>query len=88
MKYLYLTILLAALFTLPGCNDEWNDELYTRMLSLKAPINRDDVSVIYLKYKPGDEVVTYKLPVIVSGSQTNDRDYIARIDVDNDTLNF
>jgi hypothetical protein len=49
------------------------DELYTRMFSLKAPINRDDVSVIYLKYKPGDEVVTYKLPVIVSGSQMNDR---------------
>lgn len=88
MKYLYLIILLAALFTLPGCNDEWNDELYTKMLSLKAPINRDDVSVIYLKYKPSDQVVTYKLPVIVSGSQTNDRDYNVRIDVDNDTLNF
>lgn len=88
MKYLYLTILLAALFTLPGCNDEWNDELYTRMVSLKAPINRDEVSVIYLRYKADNEPTTYKLPVIVSGSQTNDRDYNVHIDVDNDTLNL
>jgi Domain of unknown function (DUF1735). len=86
--YFYLTVLLVALFSLSGCNDEWEDELYTRMVSLKAPINRDDVSVIYLRYKPDDQVVTYKLPVIVSGSQTNDRDYNVRIDVDNDTLNF
>ena len=85
----YLTrLLLAALFLLPGCNDEWNDELYTRMVSLKAPINRDDVSVIYLSYRPADQVATYKLPVIVSGSQRNDRDYNVRIDVDNDTLNL
>ncbi|WP_298652491.1 DUF4973 domain-containing protein [uncultured Proteiniphilum sp.] len=88
MKYLYLTVLLGALFIFAGCNDEWEGELYTRMVSLKAPINRDDVSVIYLRYKPDDQVVTYKLPVIVSGSRTNDRDYNVRIDVDNDTLNF
>lgn len=86
--YFYLTVLLGALFSLSGCNDEWEAELYTRMVSLKAPINRDDVSVIYLRYKPDDQVVTYKLPVIVSGSQKNDRDYTVRIDVDNDTLNF
>src|SRR5690554_4957172 len=55
------------------------------MISLKAPINRDDVSVIYLRYQPDSLQVTYKLPVIVSGSKTNDRDYSVRIDVDNDT---
>lgn len=90
MKHLniYPTLLLAALFSFSCCNDEWEDELYTRMVSLKAPINRDDVSVIYLSYRPGDQVVTYKLPVIVSGSQQNDRDYNVRIDVDNDTLNY
>ncbi|HBL34494.1 MAG TPA: hypothetical protein DDZ96_11865 [Porphyromonadaceae bacterium] len=85
--YFYLIILFGALFCLSGCNNEWEDELYTRMVSLKAPINRDDVSIIYLRYKPNDSTVTYKLPVIVSGSQTNDRDYNVRIDVDNDTLN-
>jgi hypothetical protein len=86
--YFYLTLLLGALFSFAGCNDEWEEELYTRMVSLKAPINRDDVSVIYLRYKPDDQVVTYKLPVIISGSQTNDKDYSVRIGVDNDTLNF
>lgn len=86
--YFYLILMLGALFILPGCNNEWEEELYTRMVSLKAPINRDDVSVIYLRYKPDNQVVTFKLPVIVSGSQTNNRDYNVRIDVDNDTLNL
>lgn len=86
--YFYLTVLMGTLFILSGCNDEWESELYTRMISLKAPINRDDVSVIYLRYKPDDEKVTFKLPVIVSGSRTNDHDYTVRIGVDNDTLNF
>lgn len=88
MKHFYscLIILCGALFIFTGCNDEWDDELYTRMVSLKAPINRDDVSVIYLRYNPDNEVVTYKLPVIVSGSRTNDIDYNVKITVDNDTL--
>lgn len=85
--YIYL-IVLFGLVCLPSCNDEWEDELYTRMVSLKAPINRDDVSVIYLRYKPDNQSVTFKLPVIVSGSQKNDQDYSVRIGVDNDTLNF
>ncbi|MFA7492344.1 MAG: DUF4973 domain-containing protein [Bacteroidales bacterium] len=86
--YIYLTLLIGALFIFSGCNDEWKNELYSRMISLKAPINRDDVSVIYLRYKPNNETVTFKLPVIVSGSLTNDKDYIVRIGVDNDTLNY
>lgn len=86
--YFYLTLLLTLLVTLSSCNDEWEDELYTRMVSLKAPINRDDVSVIYLRYKPDNEVVTFKLPVVVSGSQQNDKDYMVRIGVDSDTLDL
>lgn len=88
MKHLFFygTILFGILLGFLGCNDEWRDELYCRMVSLKAPINREDVSVIYLRYQPNDQAVTYKLPVIVSGSQQNDRDYHVRIDVDNDTL--
>lgn len=77
--------ILGALSFLFACNDEWKNELYTQMVSLKAPINSDDVSIIYLKYKPEGEV-SYKLPVIISGSQTNKRDYDIRIDIDNDTL--
>jgi hypothetical protein len=84
-NFYYLLVLFGTLFSFSACNDEWEDELYTQMLSLKAPINRDDVSVIYLKYKENGEV-TFKLPVIVSGSQSNKKDYNVRIDVDNDTL--
>lgn len=86
-RYFYLTLLFTLLVSFTGCNDEWEDELYTRMVSLKAPINREDVSVIYLRYKPENEKVTFKLPVIVSGSRSNDKDYTVRIGVDNDTLN-
>jgi hypothetical protein len=85
--YFYLTVLSGTLFSFSSCNDEWKDELYTRMVSLKAPINRDDVSVIYLRYRSDGEV-TYKLPVVISGSQTNNRNYNVRIDVDNDTINL
>lgn len=86
MKKLYFYIaVIGMLFSLFGCNDEWKDELYTRMVSLKAPINKDDVSIIYLRYKPEGKV-TYKLPVIISGSLTNKQDLNIRIDVDNDTL--
>jgi hypothetical protein len=81
---LYITLLGALLFFF-GCNDEWKDELYTQMVSLKAPIGNDNVNVIYLRYQPEGEVI-YKLPVIVSGSKTNSRNYDVRIDVDSDTL--
>lgn len=84
--YFYITLLGTLLF-LSGCNDEWKEELYTNMVSLKAPINKDDVSVIYLRYKPEGEV-TYKLPVIISGSLTNKQDYNINIGVDNDTLDI
>lgn len=87
MRFLYLTALIGILMVMPSCNNEWEDELYSRMISLKAPINRDDVSVIYLKYKPNEEMVKFKLPVIVSGSQTNDKNYSVKIGIDNDTLN-
>ncbi|MDR0511248.1 MAG: DUF4973 domain-containing protein [Rikenellaceae bacterium] len=81
----YIAVCGAVLFTV-GCNDEWKDELYDRMVSLKAPANGDGVCPIYLRYKQGG-IVTYKLPVIVSGSQTNDRDYDVQISVHPDTLN-
>lgn len=86
-KNICLILLFSLLFSFIGCNDEWNDELYTKMVSLKAPINRDDVSVIYLRYKADNEKVTYKLPVIISGSQINNQNYTVKIGVDNDTLN-
>jgi hypothetical protein len=67
-----------------ACNDDWDDELYYQMVSFKAPVS-DEVAPIYLRYSPTGEVI-YKLPVIVSGSKTNNRDYTVHIDVDHDTI--
>ncbi|MDO5570762.1 MAG: DUF4973 domain-containing protein [Bacteroidales bacterium] len=84
--YLYMTAILGCASLFFSCNDEWKDELYTQMVSLKAPINMNDVSVIYLKYQPNGEV-TYKLPVIISGSKNNANNYKINIGIDNDTIN-
>ena len=42
--------------TFSACNDEWKDELYTQMLSFKAPLGDNGLSEIYVRYQP-DEVV-------------------------------
>lgn len=83
--YIYIILLLSTMFLFSSCNDEWEDELYVHMVGLKAPINYEDVSRIYLRYKPEGET-TFNLPVIVSGSTKNDKDLDVRIEVDNDTL--
>jgi len=78
--------LLGALpaITIVGCNDEWESELYSKMVSIKAPINTD-VTNLYLEYKTDGEV-TYDLPILVSGSTGNARNISVRMGVDNDTI--
>lgn len=78
-------LILTSAFSFIACNDEWKDELYTHMVSLKAIINYEDVSRIYVRYKT-DGHSTFDLPVIVSGSLKNDKDLNVKIAVDNDTL--
>lgn len=85
MKIYQLLLILAALLFCSACNDEWTDEQYEQYVSLKAPINDQGVTRIYVRYKPDGEV-TYQLPVVVSGSTFNDRNITARIAVDSDTL--
>lgn len=84
--YFYITV-LSCISLFVGCNDEWKEELYTQMVSLKAPIGNDDVSVVYLKYEKDGEV-TYKLPVIISGSKTNTKNFHINMGIDNDTLDM
>lgn len=79
-------IALTSVILLGGCNDEWTDELYTKMVSLKAPVGNEGVSEVYVRYKKDGEA-EYNLPVIVSGTQENDKDINVQIGVDNDTLN-
>lgn len=85
-KYVYMAALWAALLSFTACNDEWKDELYTHMISFKAPIDDGaEVSSIYVRYKPDGEA-TYDVPVLVSGSTPLDRDLDVQIVVDPDTL--
>ena len=87
MKKIYgLLSLLAVLVLCGSCNDEWKDEQFERYVSFKAPIDsKIGVTHIYVRYNPDDKT-SYKLPLIVSGSTTNDKDMTVHVAVDSDTL--
>ena len=78
---MFLTVLLA----FSSCNDEWEDELYVKMVSFKAPVDSEGVSKIYIRYKE-DGTGSYNLPVLISGSKMNETDLNVKIAVDADTL--
>lgn len=84
-KILYPLLMLTALLTATSCNDEWTDELYEQYISFKAPIGSNGVTDIYVRYKEEGEV-TYKLPLIVSGSTDNAATRQVHIATDPDTL--
>ena len=65
-----------------SCNDEWENEQFTHYISFKAPINSDGVSRINVRYRSGDEKTTFQLPVIVSGSTTNERNITVHVGLD------
>ncbi len=85
MKKINLLFILAALIFCSACNDEWTDEQYDHYVSFKAPINDQGVTRIYVRYKQ-DGAASYQLPLIVSGSTLYDKDIVAHVAVDSDTL--
>ena len=87
MKKLHTCIAASvlALLTLGACNDEWKDELYTHMVSLKAPVGDEGVCDVYLRYETDGEVI-YDLPVLRSGSTLADNAVDVFIVEDPDTL--
>lgn len=86
MKKIYsLLSLLAMLICFSSCNDEWNDEQFERYVSFKATIGNGGVSHIYVRYK-GNESTPFQLPLIASGSTTNDKNMTVHVAVDTDTL--
>jgi hypothetical protein len=86
MKQLYaLFCLLAVLVLGNSCNDEWKDEQFTNYVSFKAPLNSKGVNQVNVRYKK-DGKVTFRLPLVVSGSLTNSKDMTVRVAVDHDTL--
>ena len=86
MRKLYiLGMILAMCATFSACNDEWKEELYTQMISFKAPLGDNRLKQNNERYQP-DGMGLYQLPVIVSGSKNNDRNIDVKIAVDEDTL--
>lgn len=87
MKNSNIYILLACVVTLTySCNDEWKEELYTHYVSFSAPINSQGVTDIYVRYK-NENISTYQLPLIVSGTTTNSQNLNIKVDLDVDSLN-
>lgn len=93
MKTKIFNILLVAGVTILGvtlvsCNDEWKDEQYAHYISFKAPLNDNGVTAVYVPYTRHNDDGTpvsgvgksyYELPVLVSGTTTNDRDINVKI---------
>jgi hypothetical protein len=74
------------MFTIGACNNEWDDEQFEHYVSFKAPMDLDiGCTKIYIRYNPGG-TVTYKLPIIVSGSTTHEDDIDVHVGLDLDTL--
>ena len=72
---------------LTSCNEDWEEEVYEQLVSFKAPVGSNGVHDIYVRYK-ADGTGQFKLPVIISGSANNHRDFNVKIGVDNDTLDI
>ncbi len=86
MKKIYsLVLILTVLLFISSCNDEWEKEQYQSYVSFKAPINERGVTRINVRYK-SEGLVTYQLPLIVSGTKTNDKNMTVHVAVDSDTL--
>ena len=85
-KTFYMIMALAAAtagFT--SCNEEWEDEQFRQLVSLKAEPNSSGVTDTYVRFNAEGEKV-YELPVILSGSTMSTQDRVVRIAVDPDTL--
>lgn len=83
----YITgfILLGTLLIASACNEEWKEEVYRKEIGLKAQVNSEGVTNVYLPYEENGEFV-YQLPVIAGGSTVNGEDLDIHIAVDPDTL--
>lgn len=78
----YYLIALTAVLIYSSCNNEWEDELYKNTISFA----QNGLQDVHIRYKTGGKV-TYRLPIVVSGSRENDKNYLVKVAVDKDTLN-
>ena len=83
MKTIYhYLIALTAILIYSSCNNEWENELYKNAISFA----QNGLQDVHVRYKT-DGKVTYRLPIVVSGSRENEKDYLVKVAVDKDTLN-
>lgn len=76
---------LVAGFT--SCNEEWTEEQFTQMISIKSSPNNYGVTNIPVRYEEGGEY-TYNVPVLVSGSTKNASMRTVQFSVSTDTLDI
>jgi hypothetical protein len=76
-----------------SCNDEWKEEQYEHYVAFRSPLNSKGVTEIYVPYsrKDADGAYTegrsnYLLPMIVSGTTTNQQNIKVNVAHDPDTL--
>jgi hypothetical protein len=82
MRKLHNFILaLLAISSFTSCEHEWEDELYDQSVSFA----KNGITDIRVRYNE-DGKVTYRLPVMVSGSLQNTKDMAVNIAIDPDTL--
>lgn len=96
-----ISILLASVFGLmaltTSCNDEWTEEQYEHYISFKAPLDdKGGVTSVYVPFTRHDnntgEVLygrglsSFQLPMIVSGTTKNDKNFTVKVAHDTDTL--
>ena len=84
-KIYFILFIIVAFFSFSSCNDEWKEEQYSHYVSFKAPLNDKGVTQINVRYK-AEGKVTYQLPLIVSGSTTNNSNLTVHVAFDPDTL--
>ncbi len=99
MKKIYTIVTLAAMALLgASCNSEWEEEQYEHYSSFRSPLNSKGVTSVYVPYSRtdkdgnytagGEGKSNYQLPVIVSGTLTNQQNITVHVAHDPDTLNI
>lgn len=64
MKKIYLFWIVMAAIGCVSCNNEWEDEQFSQLISFKATLNDDGVSPLYVRYQP-EGMKRYDVPVLV-----------------------
>ncbi|MGO4293196.1 DUF4973 domain-containing protein [Chitinophaga sp. RAB17] len=82
MKKIYYLTGLFLLSIASACNKEWEEELFTKYVAFA----KNGVVQVSVKYKEEGGNIPLKVPLVLSGSTTNDDDVQVTIALDKDTL--